>query len=356
MTFENNEKVNLKIDLRNLNQNETCQYIEDLGEKRFRGKQVFSWVQKGITDFDELNNIPKMLREKFADSFYISNIKILEKKISKIDETIKYLLELGDGNVIEAVLMKYKYGYSLCVSSQVGCRMGCSFCASTLNGLVRSLSAGEILGQLLTIQKDIEAKIGHIVLMGIGEPFDNYDNVTKFFEIVNDKDGINLGLRNITVSTCGVVDKIMQLAEEYPQINLAISLHSAIDEVRTQMMPINKKYNLEKIIDVCRQYIKKTNRRITFEYTLVKGKNDSKEAIDALVKYVRGLNCHINLIPLNQVVENGMQGLERKKAKDIADYLESRGVSATVRRQLGADIDGACGQLRMKREIATSSC
>ena len=338
------------INLRNLQLKEMEGFIKSLGEPAFRAKQVFSWIYKGVTDFDDMANVPKSLREKLTEQAYIGRLKILKVQKSKTDGTRKYLYELEDGNRIESVFMKYKYGNSICVSSQAGCRMGCKFCASTRNGLERNLTAGEILSQLMEAEADTGEKIGHIVIMGTGEPFDNFDNVAAFLRIVNDKNGLNIGMRNITVSTCGLVPMIERFGDEFPQVNLAISLHGTTNEIRGGMMPVNNKYPIEVLIDACKEYTEKTGRRITFEYTMVNGVNDSDADADRLAGLLRGMLCHVNLIPLNKVAESGFDTVSRKRAGEFAEILEKRGIPATVRRELGADIDAACGQLRLGNE------
>lgn len=320
----------------------------DLGEAKFRGGQIFSWIHRGVTDFDEMTNIPAYLREKLRERTLIGMPKVVKVQKSKIDGTRKYLLELSDGNRIESVFMKYKFGNSICVSSQVGCRMGCKFCASGLDGLLRNMEAGEILGQILAVEKDTGEKINHIVIMGTGEPFDNYENVSKFLKLVNNPKGLNIGMRNITVSTCGIVPKIREFAKDFPQINLAISLHHTDDESRSNLMPVNRKYPIGELLAACREYTEKTSRRITFEYTLVKGVNDSKERATALGKLLKGMLCHVNLIPLNAVEETGLKTTDRKGADLFRKQLEDMGIPSTIRRELGDDIDGACGQLRLK--------
>ena len=338
------------VNLKNMEIKELQEFIETLGEKKFRGKQIFSWIYKGVEGFDEMRNIPKGLIEKLSEVAYLGNLEKDTVQISRKDGTRKYLFQLDDGNCIESVFMKYKYGNTICVSSQAGCRMGCRFCASTLGGLKRNLEPGEILDQILSVERDTGEKINHIVVMGTGEPFDNYDNLAKFLRIVNDKDGLNIGMRNITVSTCGVVPGIEKFGDEFPQVNLAISLHGPDNEIRGSMMPINNRYKIEELLKTCREYLNKTNRRITFEYALVDGKNDREQDIKKLAKQLSGMLCHVNLIPLNKVRETGLEGTNRKRAEQVAKELEQLGIPATVRREMGADIDGACGQLRLSKK------
>ena len=340
----------------------------DLGMQAYRARQVLDWLYKGVTDFKDMKNLPADIQEKLDEEFEIYNPKIVREQVSKEDGTRKFLLEYSDGNAIETVFMKYKYGNSICVSSQAGCRMGCKFCASTLNGLRRDLTSGEILAQLLTVERAVknslasekgeasskeidpkEWKINHIVVMGTGEPFDNYLNVMRFIQTVHDPRWLNISNRNITVSTCGVVSMLKLFAEDCPQVNLAISLHATTDDVRSSMMPINRMFPIEKIMEAAKEYTKKTKRRITFEYTMVNGVNDSDEDVKRLANLLKGMLCHVNLIPLNKVEGTGFDTVSRKRAEEFAEILEKAGIAATVRRELGADIDAACGQLRLKK-------
>ena len=340
-----------KINLRDLQLQEMERLIQSMGQPAFRAKQIFHWIYRGVKSFDEMNNVPKELRRTLSENCYIGGLQILEVQRSETDGTRKYLFELGDGCVIESVFMKYKYGNSICVSSQAGCRMGCRFCASTRNGLERHLRPGEILSQLMEAESDTGEKIGHIVVMGTGEPFDNYDNLSSFIKIVNDKDGLHIGMRNITVSTCGLVPVIHRFAEDFPQVNLAVSLHGTTDEIRGAMMPVNQKYPLEELMPACRAYTQKTGRRITFEYTLVNGVNDSDDDGYRLCRLLEGMLCHVNLIPLNKVAQSGFDTVSRGRAMEFQQILEKRGIPATVRRELGADIDAACGQLRLSKKL-----
>ena len=324
-------------------------FIKELGEPKFRAKQVFQWLYKdgGVKDWDQMTNVPKSLREKLAKEASLGILKPLQVQKSKLDGTRKYLFELEDGNAIESVFMKYKYGNSICVSSQAGCRMGCKFCASGMDGLVRDLTPGEIIGQLLAAEKDTGEKINHVVVMGTGEPFDNYENLSSFIRLLHDPNGLNLSLRNITVSTCGLVPGIRKFAEDFPQVNLAISLHAPNDEIRGRTMPVSKDYPMPELLAACREYTEKTGRRITFEYTLIKGVNDQKEHAGELVQRLKGMLCHVNLIPLNTVKESGFDTTAKKDALAFQALLEAKGIPATIRRELGDDIDGACGQLRL---------
>ena len=334
------------IDLRNQSLSELQDLFVSMGEKPFRAGQLFRWIARGATDFAEISNLSAPLREKLSQTALLTNMKVRNVQVSDKDGTRKYLFQLLDGKTVETVLMKYEYGSSICVSSQVGCAMGCNFCASAIGGLERNLTAGEMLGQLLEVQRESGEKINHIVVMGTGEPLANYSNLAKFIRLVHEKDGLNIGLRNITVSTCGLISQIDRFAKDFPQVNLAISLHAPTDELRGSMMPINEKYPLDALLAACKKYIEQTGRRVTFEYALVEGVNDTTEMIDLLARKLRGMLCHVNLIPLNPVVETGLLGTKRKHAKDLQARLEAKGISATVRRELGADIDGACGQLR----------
>lgn len=325
---------------------ELSNWMTSNNESKFRGKQVISWLYKEVWDFSKMGNIPKDLINKLENSFYIGIPKIIEEYKSKIDGTQKILLMFNDGNIIETVIMKYKYGNSICVSTQIGCRMGCKFCASTIGGRVRDLTAGEIISQILVAQKVIGERISNVVLMGSGEPLDNYENVMKFLEVVNAEYGLNIGQRHITLSTCGIVPKIYELSDSGLNITLAISLHAFSDEKRREIMPIANKYSIQEILEACRYYIQKTNRRITFEYSLVEGVNDSLEDSKALSNLLRGLLCHVNLIPINEVVENSFKRSSDKTIESFEEILKRNGIEVTVRREMGKDINAACGQLR----------
>ena len=321
-------------------------WMQENGESAFRGKQILSWIYKGINQFDNMKNIPKPLIEKLSENFTIDLPKIIEVYKSDIDGTEKFLLGFKDGNLIESVLMRYKHGNSICISTQVGCRMGCKFCASTLEGRIRNLTTGEILSQILVVQNHIGERISNIVLMGSGEPLDNYENVVKFLEVVSAEYGLNIGQRHITLSTCGIVPKIYELADREFSITLAISLHAFSDEKRREIMPIANKYSIDEILKACRYYIDKTNRRITFEYALVKEVNDSKEDAKALGKLLKGMLCHVNLIPVNEIKENTYKRSSKKSIDDFSEILKSYGIEVTTRREMGSDINAACGQLR----------
>lgn len=335
--------------LKDLQLKETEAFLEELGEPKFRAKQIFAWLYKGAKSFDDMTDIPSDLKKKLLEAKVSLGILKAEKvQISKLDGTRKYLFRLSDQNTAETVFMPYKYGNTVCISSQAGCRMGCRFCASTIDGLSRNLTAGEMSEQVLAAEREAASPVNHIVVMGMGEPFDNYDNLSKFIRIINDKAGRNLGMRNITVSTCGIVPAIRRFAADFPQVNLAISLHGPNNRIRSSMMPVNNKYPLEELIEECREYTKATSRRITFEYTLVKGVNDSPAHADELADLLKGMLCHVNLIPLNKVRETGLDTTARKDAVRFLNCLESRRIPATIRREMGDDIDGACGQLRQK--------
>ena len=321
-------------------------WMKENNESQFRAKQVFDWIYKNVWNFEDMKNLSKATVEKLKVNFSIEIPEVVETFKSSTDGTVKLLLAYSDGNLIESVIMKYKHGISICVSTQVGCRMGCSFCASTLGGMVRNLSSGEILAQLLVASKVVNERISNIVLMGSGEPLDNYDNVMKFLGLVNAKEGFNIGQRHITLSTCGIVPKIKELADKELQITLAISLHAPNDELRKKMMPIANKYSIEELIDACRYYINKTNRRITFEYALVKNTNDGLEKARELSTLLKNLLCHVNLIPVNEVRENDYVKSTNDSVKQFSDALTKYGIETTVRREMGSDINAACGQLR----------
>lgn len=321
-------------------------WMKENGEGTFRAKQVFSWIYKNIWNFREMKNIPKSLQEKLENNFLISIPKVVEVFESNLDGTKKLLLQMADGNIIEAVIMKYKHGNSICISTQVGCRMGCTFCASTIGGRIRDLTSGEILSEVLVAQKYINERISNIVLMGSGEPLDNYDNVIKFLEVVNAEYGLNIGQRHITLSTCGIVPKIKELANLNMSITLAISLHAFSDEKRKEIMPIANKYSISEILESCRYYIGKTGRRITFEYSLVSGINDHSEDARSLAKLLKGILCHVNLIPINEIKENTLKRPSKKVVSNFEEILRTSGIEVTVRREMGTDINAACGQLR----------
>ena len=322
--------------------------FKELGEPAFRAKQVYKWLHSGVRTYDEMTNIPQSLRKKLAEKFPICPPEVVRKQESARDGTIKYLWKLHDGNCVETVLMRYHYGNTVCISTEVGCPMGCAFCASTLGGLVRRLEPYEMLDQVLFTQTDSGLPVSHIVLMGIGEPLDNFDNVLRFLELVNSEDGMNISMRHISLSTCGLVPKIDALAEKKLQISLAISLHGPNDEVRDRIMPVNKAYPIDELLAACRRYYEATSRRIHFEYAMIDGVNDSEEAARELLRRLKGLPAHVNMIPLNHVEESPLKPSSRKAVARFQQILEDGGVTATVRRTLGGDIDASCGQLRRK--------
>lgn len=336
------------IDLKDLEYEELEEYLVSIGEKKFRTEQIFSWLHKGVESYDEMTNLSKATREKLEKTTYVSTLKIREKYVSKIDGTVKYLFQLPDGNCIESVVMSYHHGRTVCISSQVGCRMGCRFCASTIGGLYRNLTAGEILNQVIFAQKDIGERISNIVMMGIGEPLDNFENVIKFLHNVNHEKGLNIGYRHITLSTCGVVPMIYKIAEEKLPITLTISLHAPNDNIRDSIMPINHKYKIAELIEACKTYADTTGRRISFEYSLIHGVNDSMENAEKLAGLVKNLHGHVNLIPVNKVEERNFEKGSGKDIRAFQEKLESLGINATVRRELGSDISASCGQLRKK--------
>ena len=337
-----------KIVLKNLTEKEMKEFLVSIGEKKFRGSQIFSWIYKGIRDFDEMNNIPKSLREKLRETSIIGNIDIELRLESEIDNTKKYLFLLNDGNIIETVAMEYESRLTVCVSNQVGCRMGCRFCASTIDGLERNLEPWEILDQIMKVQEDLGKRVSNVVMMGSGEPLDNFENSKKFLELVNEENGLNIGYRHITLSTCGLVDKIYELADMEIPINIAISLHSPFDDERQEIMPVAKKYTIAEIIKACNYYISKTNRRITFEYSLIKGKNDSEREAKKLVELLRGMLCHVNLIPINPIEERDFEKPDMEYINRFKNYLDKKNIPVTIRNSMGSDISGACGQLRRK--------
>ena len=333
-------------EIRSMSLEELTEALKELGEPAFRGKQVFTWLHRGVRSFDEMSDISKALREKLAARYRLGGPAVARKQVSKEDGTVKYLWELYDGNCIETVLMRYHHGNTVCVSTQVGCRMGCAFCASTLGGKVRDLTPGEILEQVIFTQLDSGVPVSNIVLMGIGEPMDNLDNVLKFLELVNHPLGLNIGMRHISLSTCGVVPGIRRLAELELQLTLSVSLHAPDGETRSRIMPVNRAYDVDKLFAACHDYFKKTGRRISFEYAMIDGVNDADWQADLIVKKLRGMPGHVNLIPLNDVAESPLK--PSRRTRKFQQRLEDQGVTATVRRSLGGDIDASCGQLRRK--------
>ena len=338
------------IDLSSMLPEELEAFFLSIGESRFRAKQVFSWLNKGVKSFDEMSNLSKPLREKLAVEAYITAPRCLRKQKSGLDGTEKYLWELRDGNAVETVVMRYTHGVSVCISTQVGCRMGCAFCASTIGGLVRNLTAGEMLCEVLFSQLECGEKISNVVLMGIGEPLDNYDNVLRFLRLVNHPEGLNFGMRHISLSTCGLTEGIARLAEENLQLTLAISLHAPDDETRTKLMPANRGRGIQSVMEACRNYFTRTGRRITFEYAMIAGVNDSPAQARALSELAKSARAHVNLIPLNRVEERKLSPSSPETLKAFCAILEKNGTNYTVRRSLGGDIDSSCGQLRRRYE------
>ena len=339
----------MKKDIRAYTYEQLAAEMEQIGEKKFRAKQIYEWLHVKLADsFEEMTNLSKALREKLEAEYEILPVKMLERQISKIDATNKFLFQLSDGNVVESVLMRYKHGNSVCISSQVGCRMGCRFCASTIGGLERNLSPSEMLGQIYQIQKITGERVSNVVVMGTGEPMDNYDNILKFLHLLTDENGLNISQRNVTVSTCGIVPRMRQLADEKLQITLALSLHATTDEKRRKLMPIANRYSIKELMEVCRYYFEQTGRRITFEYSLVGGVNDTEEDAKELIALAKPLCCHINLIPVNPIKERDFVQSDTGHIQAFKNKLESKKIHVTIRREMGRDIDGACGQLRRR--------
>lgn len=353
MTETVTEKINMqKADILSMTEKELELFVtEELSEPRFRAAQLYGWMQKGAP-ISEMKNLPAAFKEKLEKKALYRLPRIVEKLVSKIDGTIKYLMEMVDGECVESVFMQYEHGNTVCVSCQAGCRMGCKFCASTLNGKSRDLTPSEILGQIAVITRDTGLRVGGVVMMGIGEPFDNYDNAVKFLRLVSAEKGLNIGLRHISVSTCGLVPGIKKLAEEGLPVTLSVSLHAAEDERRSSLMPVNNKYGIDELLSACKYYFDKTGRRVSFEYTLIAGQNDSFEDADKLASVIKkGMSgpCHVNLIMLNEVSETAFVSTQRERADAFCRRLSSKGVNATVRRRLGSDINASCGQLRLKK-------
>ena len=342
-----------KKDIVSYNYEELQHEIENMGEKPFRSRQIYAWLHEKLVDsFDEMTNLSKALREKLSREYEIKQVEVVAHQVSKADPTEKFLFELSDGNCIESVLMKYNYGNSVCISSQVGCRMGCRFCASTLDGLERNLTVSEMLRQIYKIQKLSGERVSNVVVMGTGEPLDNYDNFVKFIHMLSDTHGLNISQRNITASTCGIVPNMRRLADEGLQITLALSLHGSSQEKRKKLMPVANKYELSDVLAACDYYFEKTGRRVTFEYSLVAGVNDREEDKEELTALLKNRNCHLNLIPVNPIKERDFQKPDSKKAVEFQNKLEKNGINVTIRRERGSDIDGACGQLRRRYKAA----
>ncbi len=340
------------MNLRSQTLPELATLLKEWGQPAFRAKQVYIWLHKGVRSYEEMTNIPQTLRERLAAEYPLHPPVVVRKQESKLDGTIKYLWQLSDGNCVETVLMRYHYGNTVCISTEVGCRMGCAFCASTLGGLVRRLEPNEMLEQVLFTQIDSGLPISHIVLMGIGEPLDNFDNVMRFLELVNSPDGMNISMRHISLSTCGLVPKIDELAKKKLQLTLSVSLHAPNDAIRDRIMPVNRAYPSEELLAACRRYYEATSRRISFEYAMIDGVNDTEEAARELVRRMKGLPAHFNLIPLNHVEESPLKPSSKKAVARFQQILEDNGITATVRRTLGGDIDASCGQLRRKHSKA----
>ncbi len=338
-------------DIKSMTLEEVSGMLEELGEKPYRARQLYQWMhQKLARGFGEMKNLPLDLREKLGNRFSYTDLKLVRMQESAFDGTRKYLFELSDGNLVESVWMKYRHGNSVCVSSQVGCRMGCAFCASTIDGLERSLLPSEMLDQIYAITRDTGERVSNVVVMGIGEPLDNYENLLLFIRLLTDENGLHISQRNVTVSTCGLVPEMKRLADEKLQITLALSLHAAFDEKRKKLMPVANRYAIEELMEACAYYFEKTGRRITFEYALVGGVNDAKEDAEALGGLCRKLNCHVNLIPVNPIKERGFVQSERDAILAFKNKLEKYGINVTIRREMGRDIDGACGQLRRRQK------
>lgn len=338
-----------KIDIKSMNLKELTAFMEELGEKGFRAKQIYQWLHvKQVSSFSEMSNIAKSLIEKLEEKCTLTNLQKEAVQISKLDGTRKYLFLLSDGNVIESVLMRYKHGNSVCISSQVGCRMGCRFCASTLDGLVRGLTPSEMIDQIYQIGKDIGERVSNVVVMGTGEPMDNFENLNRFIELLTDENGLNISQRNLTVSTCGIVPRMRELADKKLQITLALSLHASNQEKRKELMPVANRYEIHEVVDACKYYFKQTGRRVTFEYSLVAGVNDTEADAKELSRLIGGMNCHVNLIPVNPIKERDFRQPDNSAVLEFKNKLEKNGINVTIRREMGRDIDGACGQLRKR--------
>ena len=336
-------------DLKSMTLSEMESWFQEAGDPRFRAAQVFEWVQKKRAhSFEEMTNLPKKLRERLQAEAFIECLETLEVQVSKVDGTRKYLFGLKDGNCVESVFMRYHHGNSVCISTQVGCRMGCRFCASTVDGLERNLTAGEMLDQIMRIEEETGERVSNVVLMGSGEPMDNYDSVLRFVRLVSDEKGMNLSQRNLTVSTCGLVPQILKLAEERLQITLALSLHASDDETRRSLMPVANRWTIEEVLDACAVYFEKTGRRVSYEYSLVAGVNDTPEEAEKLIRLLKGRKGHVNLIPVNPVVERNFRESAPAEVLRFKNQLEKNGINVTIRREMGRDIDGACGQLRRR--------
>ncbi len=343
------DKEDHMTDIKSMNFQELTEYVEAIGEKKFRAKQLYDWMHiHHVSSFDEMTNLPKNFRENLTNATTLTCLKQIDCQVSSLDGTRKYLFALEDGNMVESVFMRYKHGNSVCISSQVGCRMGCRFCASTLDGLLRGLTPAEMIDQIYRIEVDTGEKVSNVVVMGTGEPMDNFDNLLRFIELLTDEHGIHMSQRNLTVSTCGIVPRIYELADKKLQITLAISLHASNQVKRMELMPVANKYDIHEVLDACRYYFDKTGRRISFEYSLVAGVNDTTEDARELIDLLSGLNCHINLIPVNPIKERDFAQSSRETVLDFQSKLAKSGINVTIRREMGRDIDGACGQLRRR--------
>ena len=343
----------MKQEIKNLTLTELGSALREMGEPQFRAGQVYTWLHKGVRSFDEMTNLSKTLRQRLDEAYQITVPTVVRKQQSAQDGTIKYLWRLSDGNCVETVLMRYHHGNTVCISSEVGCPMGCAFCASTIGGLIRRLTPSEMVDEVLFTQLDSGLEISNIVLMGIGEPLDNYDNVLRFLELINSQNGMNIGMRHISLSTCGIVPRILELAESKLQLTLSVSLHAPEDSIRDRIMPVNRRWNTDALLDACRKYFAETGRRISFEYAMIRDVNDSPETAK-LIKKLEGLPAHVNLIPLNNVEESPLKPSDRQTVMQFQKLLESHGIPCTVRRTLGSDIDASCGQLRRKYQADTN--
>jgi len=335
-----------KIDIKSLTFDDLLNEIKAMGQPTYKAKQISSWLARGVTNFDEMTDQSKLFRAQLEEKFQICNLIVEKRLVSAIDNTVKYLYKLNDGEFVESVVMQYHHGYTICISTQVGCRMGCSFCATGMEGLARNLTPAEMISQITEAERDLKIRISNIVLMGMGEPLDNFDNVLRFLKIVSSPDSLNIGMRHISISTCGVVNKIDDLAAENLQLTLSVSLHAPSDEIRSRMMPINKRWGIDELLSACKRYTKATGRRISFEYAMVDGVNDSRENAVQLASKLKGMLCHVNLIPVNPVDGTGYRESRAERIKSFIDILGHSGITATVRRTLGSDINASCGQLR----------
>lgn len=343
-----------KQDITTLSQEELAQAVKAMGVPAFRASQITGWLRRGVSSFDQMTNLPAAMRSALSQQYFIPSVCIEKKLVSQLDGTVKYLFRLSDGELIEAVLMQYQHGTSMCISTQAGCKMGCAFCATGMGGYRRNLTAYEMAGQILAAQKDENRRVSNVVLMGMGEPLDNYENVLSFLRLVSDPEGLNIGMRHISLSTCGVVDKIYDLMEHRFQLTLSVSLHAPNDEIRGKIMPINKKWGIDALLTACRDYTAATKRRISFEYAMMDGVNDSDACARQLAQRLRGMLCHVNLIPANDVNGKPYQKSSRERLLRFSEILTKKGITTTVRRSLGADIEAACGQLRGKYGAVTS--